>query len=368
MNKMKKLANIICSYSCDLKTNDKVWVEYKGANTKPFIKELVKEIAKHKATAYINNIDEEILASFISTSEDDQIKAYCKTDFEIMKKMDAYISIRGSDNIYELSKIPSEKKQVFNKLYSEVTEYRVNNTKWVALRYPSYSMAQLASMPLDDFDDFYFNVCTLDYLKLSSAMDALQKIMQKTDKVKILAKNTNIEFSIKNIASIKCDGKMNLPDGEVYTAPVKNSVNGMISYNTPSNINGITHENIVFEVSNGKIIKASSSQQKALDDILNTDSGARYFGEFAIGVNPLINKPMLDTLFDEKIYGSLHLTPGRAYQEADNGNNSAIHWDLVLIQTPDYGGGEIYFDDILIRKDGEFVHKDLLCLNKNMLI
>ena len=196
---------------------------------------------------------------------------------------------------------------------------------------------------------------------MSKAMDPLIKLMQQTDKVRIKGPGeTDLTFSIKGIPPVKCDGHRNIPDGEVYTAPVRNSINGVIAYNTPSLEEGTVFENIRFEFKNGKIVKATNSvDQKKMDRLLDTDAGARYVGEFAIGVNPMVKEPMKDTLFDEKIDGSIHLTPGQCYDEAPNGNQSAIHWDLVLIQRKDYGGGEIWFDDRLIRKDGEFVIPEL---------
>ena len=163
--------------------------------------------------------------------------------------------------------------------------------------------------------------------------------------------------------------RRNIPDGEVYTAPVKDSINGTLTYNTPAVFQGFTFENISFRFENGKIVEATANDTERINEVLNTDEGARYIGEFAIGVNPYILKPMKDTLFDEKIMGSFHFTPGNCYEEeAPNGNSSAIHWDLVCIQTPEYGGGEIYFDDVLIRKDGRFVVKELECLNPENLI
>jgi aminopeptidase len=194
---------------------------------------------------------------------------------------------------------------------------------------------------------------------MSKAMDRLVKIVQKTNMVRIVGPGTDLKFSIKNIPVVKCDGTRNIPDGEVYTAPVRDSINGCISYNTPSLHDGITFEDIRFEFRNGKIVNAECNNTAKLNEILDTDKGARYIGEFAIGVNPFILHPMKDTLFDEKIAGSIHLTPGACYDEAPNGNNSAIHWDLVLIQRKDYGGGEIYFDDKLFRKNGKFVDKKL---------
>ena len=228
-------------------------------------------------------------------------------------------------------------------------------------------MAQLAGTSVDSFADFFYDVCTLDYGKMSKAMDSLVELMNRTDKVRITGPGTDLTFSIKGIGAVKCAGECNIPDGEVYTAPVRESMNGVISYNTPSEEQGFTYENIVFEIENGKIVKATANDTEKINAMLDTDEGARYFGEFAIGVNPYVLKPMKDTLFDEKICGSFHLTPGMCYEDAPNGNKSAVHWDLVMIQRPEYGGGEIYFDDRLIRKDGLFVVPELECLNPENL-
>jgi aminopeptidase len=249
-----------------------------------------------------------------------------------------------------------------------VLDYRVNHTKWVVLRYPNSAMAQMAGMSLEGFESFYYDVCTLDYRKMSAAMDSLVRLMESTDEVWLRGPGTDLRFSIKGMPAIKCDGRRNIPDGEVYTAPLRESVNGAIAYNTVSEEQGFTFENIRFEVKDGRIAKASANNTERIDRLLDTDANARYFGEFALGLNPYILHPMKDTLFDEKIAGSFHLTPGAAYEDAFNGNKSSIHWDLVMIQRPEYGGGEILFDGRLVRKDGVFVLPELECLNPEQLM
>jgi aminopeptidase len=229
-------------------------------------------------------------------------------------------------------------------------------------------MAQLAKMSTSKFEEFYYNVCNLDYGKMSKAMEPLIDLMERTDKVQIKGPGTDLTFSIKGMKAIKCDGKRNIPDGEIYTAPVRDSVQGYITYNTPSLYQGFTYDNVRLEFSNGKIVSADGNAPERLEQIFNTDEGARFIGEFALGVNPYINSPMMDILFDEKISGSIHFTPGMAYEDADNGNRSAIHWDLVMIQTPEYGGGEIIFDGVTVRKDGKFVIPELECLNPENLV
>ena len=290
-------------------------------------------------------------------------------DKRLEKEIDCYIGIRGGDNSYELCDLPESIMQEYDKRYGIPVhcDRRVAHTRWVILRYPTPSMSQLASMSTEAFEDYFFDVCCLDYQKMSNAMNPLVDLMNRTDKVRIVAKDTDLTFSIKGIPAIKCDGACNIPDGEVYTAPVKDSVNGVISYNTPSIENGFRFENVRLEFKDGKIVKATANNSDKANALFDTDEGARYVGEFAIGVNPYVTKAIGDILFDEKISGSIHFTPGCCYDDAPNGNKSAVHWDLVLCQTPEFGGGEIWFDDVLIRKDGRFVLPELFGLNPENL-
>ena len=285
-----------------------------------------------------------------------------------MKKVQAYLAIRGSHNASETSDIPSDRQQLYAKTLRPVQDYRVNKTKWCVLRWPTPSMAQAANMSTEAFEDFYFKVCTIDYVKMGRAMGPLEKRMKKADRVHLKAPGTDLQFSIKGIGAKLCKGDLNIPDGEVFSCPVKDSVNGVIQFNTPTIYSGTKFENIRLEFAQGRVVKATGSNEKKLNEILDTDAGARYVGEFAIGCHPLIENPMCDILFDEKIGGSLHFTPGQAYEICDNGNRSAVHWDMVLIQRPEWGGGEIWFDGELIRKDGLFLPKDLQPLNPKNLI
>ena len=365
--RIRELADLLVNYSCTLQKGEKVLISYEGECCKPLIRQIIKEVYKVGAFPFVEIRDSQITREILLGCEEEQLKFKDEIDLAQMKGMDAYIAVRAGANTSELSDVPSEKMNMYMALTQPTLDYRVNETKWVVMRYPNPSMAQLANMSQEAFEDFYFNVCTLDYKKMSKAMDALVDLMNRTDKVQLKGPGTDLTFSIKGINAVKCDGKCNIPDGEVYTAPVKDSMNGIISYNTPSEEMGFTYENIVFEVENGKIVKATANNNEKINALLDTDEGARYFGEFAIGVNPYILHPMKDTLFDEKIAGSFHLTPGMAYEDAFNGNKSAVHWDLVMIQRPDYGGGEIWFDDVLIRKDGMFVIPELECLNPENL-
>jgi aminopeptidase len=230
-------------------------------------------------------------------------------------------------------------------------------------------MAQQAGMSTDAFEKFYFDVCTMDYPRMQKAAEPLRELMMKTDRVEIKGPGTDISFSIKDIGVRQSYGLRNIPDGECFTSPVRDSVNGVVQYNTVSLYQGTEFKDVRLVCKDGKVVEAHAGDKTdKMNEILDTDEGARYFGEWALGYNPYILHPMKDTLFDEKIGGSFHMTPGNAYDDADNGNRSAVHWDIVCIQRPEYGGGEIYFDGRLIRKDGIFVVPELEGLNPDRLM
>ena len=302
-------------------------------------------------------------------AQDKGLDAISSIQLTQMKKMDAYIAIRGGANVTEMADVPADKMRLISKKMKAVLDYRVKKTKWCVLRWPSPSMAQLAGMSTEAFEDFYFRVCTLDYAKFIPGMTALAELMTATDRVHIKGPGTDLRFSIKDIRALPCGGQHNIPDGECFTAPVKNSVQGHVQYNAPTIYQGSAFDHIRLEFKDGKITKATcSGDVKKLNTILTSDSGASYIGEFAIGFNPHVLQPMRDILFDEKIAGSFHFTPGQCYEETENGNRSQVHWDMVCIQRADYGGGEIYFDDKLIRKDGIFIPKALQALNPERLL
>ena len=365
----KELAYNLINYSVGLQKGENVLINITG-NEIDLGRELIDAAYRAGGQPFLQLESSPLQRKWLMQVSDEQLKMQAAWEAERMKQMQAYIGIRIKDNSFVLSDVPSAKMGQFEKLLQKPvhSDIRVPKTKWVILRYPNDSMAQEAKMSTESFADFYFNVCNLDYAKMSRAMTPLKELMERTDKVEIKAPNIDLSFSIKGINAIKCDGKCNIPDGEVYTAPVKNSVEGYITYNTGSMYQGKMFSNIRLEFSEGKIVKAScDNDNEALNHIFDTDEGARYVGEFSFGLNPYILYPINDILFDEKIAGSIHFTPGCCYDEADNGNNSAVHWDLVSVHRPEFGGGEIYFDGELIRKDGIFVKPELEGLNPENL-
>lgn len=368
MDRDMKLARSLVNYSCKVQPNEKVLIEARDTS-ESFIVKLVKAVQEAGGRPFVeiqnSKVNREIMKHY------DKTYGELQTKYEIarMSDIDAYISVRGMNNLYELSDIPSENTSAKSLYYTQPIHYDIRcKKKWVLLNYPTGAYAQNAGMPTEAFEDYFYDVCTLDYAKMDKAMDPLRDLMNKTDKVRIVAKNTDITFSIKGIGAVKCSGECNIPDGEVYTAPVRDSVNGVIEYNIPTEQKNTRFDNVRLEFKNGKIIKATcSGDNKKLNEIFDIDEGARYVGEFSFGLNPYITKPMLDILFDEKMCGSIHFTPGNCYEDAYNGNASALHWDMVQSHMPEYGGGEIYFDGVLIRKDGRFVTKELSGLNPENL-
>jgi aminopeptidase len=357
-----KLAKLLVGYSTELKKGDRILLDMMDVPDE-FTIELIRAARSAGATPLVETRHTRVGRELLWGT--DAKHAGLARDIELfrMRRMQAYIAIRGSENASETSDVPSDRMALYSRIIRPVLNHRVNKTRWCVLRWPTPSMAQAAGMSTEAFEDLYFQVCTMNYRQMARAMVPLERRLKRTDRVHLKSPGTDLTFSIKGIGAKMCKGDRNIPDGEVFSCPVKTSVNGVIQFNTPTLYSGTRFENVRLEFKDGKVVKATGSNSKRLNEILDTDPGARYVGEFSLGLNPYILNPMCDILFDEKIAGSLHFTPGQAYEECDNGNRSAVHWDMVLIQRPEWGGGEVWFDGRLVRKDGLFVTPDLKPLN-----
>ncbi|MBR5489356.1 MAG: aminopeptidase, partial [Firmicutes bacterium] len=223
--RIKKLADLLVDYSCNVQEGEKVLISYEGECCKNLVRQLVKNVYAKGGMPYVEIRDSAINREIMLGCQEEQLEFMAEYQMAQMKGMQAYIAIRAGSNTAELADVPSEKMNMYSKITRPVIDYRVNETKWVVLRYPNNSMAQLANTSLENFEDFYFDVCTLDYVRMSKAMDSLCELMNKTDKVQIKGPGTDLTFSIKDIPAVKCDGERNIPDGEVYTAPVRESMN-----------------------------------------------------------------------------------------------------------------------------------------------
>ena len=364
------LADVLVNYSCAVKKGEKLLIEVNGFEPLGLVDEILRLATRKGALVFYEFRHDVLLRTLLHHADESQIRAQAKYPLHQMKDMDCYIGVRGVPNITELADVPAEKNKWYSIHYRQPVhmKVRVPHTRWVVLRWPNAAMAQSARMPQAAFEEFFYNVCTLDYAKMSRAMNPLKKLMDATDRVEIKAPGTDLRFSIQGLPAIKCDGKMNIPDGEMFTSPVRESVEGTVLYNAGSLLDGMVFGDIRLTFRKGKVVKAESgADTKKVNEILDRDPGARYVGEFALGFNPYVTRTMLDILFDEKIAGSFHVAVGQSFKECDNGNKSSVHWDMIQIQTPERGGGEIWFDDKLIRKNGRFVPQALQGLNPENL-
>ena len=358
-----KLADVLANHSTALKAGEKVLIEVSDVPDAMIIA-LIRAAQHAKASPFVQLQHGRVSREIAIGAVKEQIAVSAEIEMARMKKMDAYIAIRGSDNSTEMSDVAPETMKMIASTMRPVMNHRINKTRWVVLRWPSPSMAQLAQMSTEAFEDYFFRVCTVDYGKMRKGMEALKALMDSTDKVHIKGPQTDLRFSIKGIGSVICGGDRNIPDGEVFTAPVKRSVEGHVRFNVPTIYHGTVFEDVHLEFKAGRITGASAGRNTAkINSILDADAGARFIGEFSLGFNPHILHPIRDILFDEKIAGSFHFTPGQAYEIGGNGNRSQIHWDMISIQRADYGGGEVWFDGKLVRKDGLFTMPDLKLLN-----
>ena len=369
--RIAQLAENILKNSVQLKKGEKIYIEAFGASTKDFFNELIKETIKLGAVPFYFYNDASFEKSLIEGASEKQIEDYTAIHKHLMEEADCYVAVRGYDDAFALSDVSPKNMDRFGKIFQEQVHMRTRlpKTRWCVLRWPNTSMAAMSRMSLKQFEDFYFDACLLDYRKMGKAMLPLKELMDKTENVHIKGNDTDLTFSLKGIKAIVCDGKMNIPDGEVYSAPVKDSINGYVQFNTDTMYDGVFYSNIRLEFKNGRIVTGTSLvNNDKFQKMLDLDDGSRYMGEFALGVNPYITHPILDILFDEKTCGSFHMAIGNSYEdETNNGNKSSIHWDLVKIQTLEHGGGEIWFDNKLIRKDGLFVLPELKGLNPQNL-
>jgi aminopeptidase len=363
-----RLAQVIVRHSTRLQPGETILVEAFD-DWGGLVHEIVEEACRAGGVPLVQLRSNAVTRSLLLHGDEAQVRLQAEIELFQMQRAQAYVGLRAADNSSELSDVPGERMQRYQRLLQQPVhlDQRVNHTKWVVLRYPSPAMAQQAGTSTAAFEDFFYRVCTLDYGRMAEAIVPLAERLRHTDRVRITGPGTDLSFSVRGIGAMPCEGRRNLPDGECYTAPVRDSVEGTIRYNTPSLYLGTTYRDVSFTFEGGRIVRAQGEPRDRLEAVLDTDEGARYVGEFSLGFNPFILHPMKDTLFDEKIAGSLHLTPGQAYKAADNGNVSQVHWDLVLVQRPEYGGGEVWLDGERVRKDGRFVVPELEGLNPERL-
>ena len=360
--RVRQLAEVLVSYSTRVKKGDVVLISAAGFEAAPLVHEIYS-LCLERSAAYVEYEFSlpDLNRHFYNKATKSQLGWFPEHKLDFMKKATVYIGISAADNSMVMAQANQASMIAWSRVVRPIIDQRVKHTRWVVTRYPTHGAAQEAKMSLEEYEDYLFSACCIDWAGESKKQEKLKRLMDRADRVRIISSDTDLSFSLRGMPGIKCDGRCNIPDGEVFTAPVRDSVEGYITYNCPTVYQGKEFTTIRLEFSKGRIVKATApGMDKELNRILDTDEGARYIGEFAIGVNPGITRPMRNILFDEKIFGSIHFTPGQCYDECNNGNVSAVHWDMVKLLS---GDGEIRFDDVPILKDGSFVHRDLHVLN-----
>lgn len=347
------------------KSGDKVWIEYNGKGAFPLADACSQRALDIGAKATLYDVGGHFVKSV--TSEVYSLRKFSSFYMDQMKNTDCFIRIKDNQDLFKAGRDSLSKYDIST---SDAVNYRASNTRWLTLYAPTASFARDCGMSKSQFNKFYLDACTIDYAAMNLAANPLKELLERSNDVVITGLDTHLEFSIANIPAVKCVGLRNRPDGEVYTAPEKYSMNGHVAFG-PSRYLGETFNSINLKINDGCIVHAKAHDKQstqALNRILDTDKGSRYFGEFAIAFNPKILNPVGNILFDEKIRGSFHMAAGQCHQRASNGNKSAIHWDMVNIHHPDYGGGKIILDGRVIQKDGRFVVPELEGLNPEHLL
>src|SRR5262245_15356828 len=276
------LAKLLVEYSTQLKKGDRVLIDAIDIPD-DFTIELMRVARRAGATPLVEVRHGRVTREGLRGTDEKHATLVRDVEMFRMKRVQAYIALRGSANINEASDVPSDRMSLYSRVLRPVLNYRVNKTRWVVLRWPTASMAQSAGMSTEAFENLYFDVCTMNYPRMARAMAPLERRMRRADRVRIQGPGTALSFSIKGIGAKMCRCDRNIPDGEVFSCPVRDSVNGSIQFNTPTIYAGTRFENVRLEFKDGKVINATSNNTKRLNEILDTDEGARYVGEFSLG-------------------------------------------------------------------------------------
>jgi aminopeptidase len=362
---MDAIADLIAGHSLKIKPGEKFLIDATD-DCDDLIIAAVKSAQKKGGLPFVLHQSSRVRRAWLMGITDEQLASWYENMYRLRKEMDCILTIRSQNNGFELADVPLEAVRKFAGMAIRLgKEARKPTLRTSLIRYPTDSFAQQCGMSTEACEEFFFNVCSMDYQVLHQEMEPLKAALDRANQVRILSPGTDISFSIEGLKCSISAGTWNIPDGETAMKIVRESVDGTIAYNIPSNHQGFVFRDIKLTFKKGQVVGIEANDAKRMEAILDTDVGARYIGEFAIGVNPYLRRPIIDTLFDEKMAGSLHFTPGGTDAE---GRESSVHWDIVLSHLSEYGGGEIYLDGKLWRKDGLFVDDALKRLNPDTLL
>lgn len=351
-SRVEKLADILVNYSVKVKKGDTVLIRGDELG-KPLLLEVYRKVVEAGGNPLLSISFDEMNKIFYDHASKAQLSHTSKIKLYEAKNCDAVIIVHAPANSKALSAVDPAKMTMRSRANKPISEIIVNKKKWVLTNYPTQALAQDAEMSIDEYEEFLFGATNLDWAKVEKEQERIKKVIDKGNTIRIVGKDTDLTFSIKGRKGIKCCGNSNMPDGEIFYAPVENSANGHIFYDFPAIHNGKEVSGIRLGFEKGKVVKATAEKnEEYLFAMLDTDKGARYIGEFGIGTNYGIKRFTRDILFDEKIGGTIHLAVGRSYEESGGKNDSAIHWDMIKDLRH---GGAIYLDGKRIQENGKFL-------------
>jgi aminopeptidase len=349
----RKLAKLAVNYSVFVKPGEKVIISG-GSEAIPFLVELYKEIIIKKAHPIVKVGLPDVSDFFYKYATKEQIQRFPDEWMETVKKADKYIGIDTDTNTRELTNCNSKKMTERGKTTHPISDYICNEKDKIrrcTIAYPVVALAQDAEMSLTEYENFVYSACLQDWKKLGKQIDRVLNVFKKGKKVHLIGEGIDLKFEIHGEKAVSDKGEENMPGGEVFMAPVKESLEGIVRFDYPAIKSGKEVSDIILRFEKGKVVESSASKnQEFLKDMLNTDKNASYVGEFGIGCNPKINKFTKNLLFDEKIGGTIHLALGAAYKENGGGNDSAIHWDIVK----DMKKAKIVLDGKVVQENGKW--------------
>ena len=362
---IKKYADVLVNYSTKVSKGDLAIIYARGYEAQPLIKEIYKACLLNGANPIVRTSMDELAETFIKFANDEQLSYIDEMSKLEVEKADVMIFIGAPNNVKNMANADPKKLAKRSKATHPILSRRLersakNQMRWVIADYPTNALAQEASMSLEEYSEFLINSCYLDLdnpVKKWEEIDKEQKriaeILNKTSKIRFVGERTDVTFSTAGRKWVPCSGNMNFPDGEIFTSPVEDSANGTIYFDFPQNYHGSCAKEVFIELKDGKVVEAKAEfGNEFLQSMLNTDQGAKFVGEIAIGTNERIQNVTGNILFDEKIGGSIHVAFGASYPEAGGKNQSGLHWDMIKNMK---NSGKIYADDKLIYENGKFI-------------
>jgi len=353
--RIAKVAEILVDYSTEVKEDEVVEI-CASEGAKPLFLAVYREVVRRNPKEIICDIwFDEMDEIFFQEAEDTQLSKFPSLNMYQIEHTDVWIYLNAHSNTRRLTSVDPQRLSQRYKALKPIVRERVRNTRWVLTVFPTEAVAQEADMSLSEFEDFYYRSVDIDWRKLSQEQEEIKELFQKGREVTIKAEDTDITMSIEGRAVVSGHGKRNMPDGEVCTAPLEDSVQGHIKYTYPAIFRAREVDRVELWFEDGEVVKAKATKgEEFLLEMLATDEGAKRVGELGIGNNFAIDRFVKNILLDEKIGGTVHLALGNSPKDTGGKNESAIHWDMI--KDLRYGG-EIYLDGELIQKDGVWVYK-----------